>query len=64
MEKEVGKAFQLLAISLDLRLLAFRAPASRPAQIVTPPELRASNITFTETQQQQLDVMKYHLSPF
>jgi hypothetical protein len=41
------RPLQLLAISLDLRLLA--SMSSRPAQIVTPPGLRASYTTFTET---------------
>jgi hypothetical protein len=41
------RPLQCLAISLDLRLLA--SISSRPAQIVTPPGLRASYTTFTET---------------
>jgi hypothetical protein len=39
------RPLQCLAISLDLRLLA--SISSRPAQIVTPPGLRASYTTFT-----------------
>jgi hypothetical protein len=43
------RPLQLLAILFDLRLLA-STPASRPAQVVIPPGLRASYTTFTEAQ--------------
>jgi hypothetical protein len=39
------RPLQLLAIWLDLRLLA--SISSRPAQVVSPPGLRASYTTFT-----------------
>jgi hypothetical protein len=42
------RSFQLLTISLDLRLLA-SISCSRPAQIVTPPGLWAPYTSFTET---------------